>query len=118
VRNLAARSQESATETTELIEDSISRVNSGSKIAEVTSQSLDTIVKNASGVLDIISNITISSKEQAEAITQVGKGLEQISRVVQSNSAASQETAAASQELNSQAELLQQLVSYFKLRNV
>jgi len=115
VRNLAVRSQQSATETTNLIQDSISRVENGSSIAESTSQSLDTIVKNASEVLEIINNIAIASKDQAEAIEQISGGLAQISKVVQSNSAVSEETAAASQELNSQAETLQQLVAYFKL---
>ncbi|MCL2873881.1 MAG: methyl-accepting chemotaxis protein [Defluviitaleaceae bacterium] len=115
VRNLAARSQQSAVETTALIEDSINRVESGSGIAESTSQSLETIVQNADEVLEIISNISTSSKEQAEAIEQVSDGLAEISNVVQSNSAVSEETAAASEELNSQAEILRQLVAFFKL---
>jgi methyl-accepting chemotaxis protein len=42
-------------------------------------------------------------------------GIMQISQVVQSNSATSEETAAAAEELTSQAELLQQLVAYFKI---
>ena len=115
VRNLAGRSQTAATETTDFINDSNNRIESGSAIAESTALTLDTIVTNAMDVLEIINNISTSSKEQSEAITQVGDGLLQISKVVQSNSAASQETAAATQELNSQAELLQQLISYFKV---
>jgi len=115
VRNLAGRSQESATDTTGLIETSISRVESGSNIAEATSQSLDMIVKNAGEVSALISNISVASKEQAEAIAQISEGLSQISKVTQSNSAVSEQTAAASEELNSQADVLRQLVSFFKL---
>ena len=115
VRNLAGRSQTAATETTDFINDSNSRIESGSVTAESTSQTLDIIVKNAMEILEIIDSISTSSKEQSEAIVQVGEGLSQISKVVQSNSAVSEETAAVSQELNSQAELLQQLIAYFKL---
>ena len=115
VRNLAARSQTAATETTGLIEDSITRVESGSGIAETTADALDNIVTSANEVLQIINGISASSRDQAEAIGQVVVGLDQISSVVQSNSAVSEETAAASEELNTQAEILQQRVSFFKL---
>ena len=115
VRSLANRSQEAANETTGMIEDSIKRVDTGSGIAETTADALNKIVTSADEVLQIINSISTSSRKQTEAIGQVINGLDQISSVVQSNSAVSEETAAAAEELNSQAELLRQLVSYFKL---
>ncbi|MCL2855786.1 MAG: methyl-accepting chemotaxis protein [Defluviitaleaceae bacterium] len=115
VRTLAGRSQAAATETTTLIQDSIHRVEVGSTIATDTSVSLDAIVESAGEVLAVISSISAASQEQAEAISQISDGLAQISLVVQNNSAVSQEAAASAEELNSQADLLRQLVSYFKL---
>ncbi|MDR2166897.1 MAG: methyl-accepting chemotaxis protein [Clostridiales bacterium] len=115
VRSLAARSQTAAEETTILIADSIRSVDNGSEIAQTTADALNIIVDNADEVLQIINSISASSKEQADAVGRVSVGLGQISSVVQSNSAVSEEAAAASEELTSQAELLRQLVSYFKI---
>jgi methyl-accepting chemotaxis protein len=115
VRLLAGRSQQAAEETTGMINNSISRVETGNAIAESTSQALHVIVKNADEVLQIINGISASSQAQADAVSQVSTGINQISAVVQNNSAVSQETAAAAEELNSQAEILQQLVAYFRL---
>jgi len=115
VRNLAVRSQQSTIETTALIEDSTTRVDAGSNIAKATSEFLEVIVKNAGLVFEFTSNISVASMAQAEAVAQVSDGLGQVSKVVQDNSAIAEETSAASQELNSQAELLRQLVAQFKL---
>ena len=115
VRSLSIRSTNAVAETSSLITDSIERVDAGSGIVGSTATALDTIVDNASKVLEIISKITDSSKEQTNAITLVTQEINQISAVAQSNSAVSEETAAAAEELNSQAKVLRELVGYFKV---
>jgi len=115
VRSLAARSQKSAQETTQIIEDSIAKIDVGVAIAKTTAESLDTIVQNASEVLTLVNDIALSSMEQSTAIGEVSIGIGQIADVVQDNTAVSEEAAAAAEQLNSQAEVLRQLVAYFRI---
>jgi len=116
VRSLAGRSQDAARETSGLIEESIAKVNEGTKIANETAEALRTIVKEVGEVADILLEIVHESESQAEAVNQVAVGLSQITDVVQNNSSTSEETASASQQLSSQAETLDNLVGMFKLK--
>ena len=116
VRTLAGRSQTAATETTGLIEDSINRVDVGSSIATTTAVSLADIVVSASEVLGVLNKISESSNQQLKAIVHVSEGIGMVERVVSSNLRVSKETAQTSEELNTQAELLKNLVSFFKLK--
>jgi methyl-accepting chemotaxis protein len=116
VRSLAGRSQQSAKDTTAMIEDSNQKVDDGLKAADKTAGSLKTIVGDVKQVSDIISLIAEMSREQAESIAQISAVVNEISKVVQENQAASEESASTSQELNSQAEVLKQLVSFFRLK--
>lgn len=116
VRNLAAKSADAAKETTTLIEGSFSKVEAGAKIANETAQELGTIAQKAEKSAELVSKIATSSNEQASAITQVDKGLDQVSTVVQANAATAEESAASSEELSGQADMLNQMVSKFKLK--
>ncbi|WP_088189482.1 methyl-accepting chemotaxis protein [Desulfosporosinus sp. FKA] len=116
VRNLAARSANAAKETTDMIEGSIKKVEGGTRIARETADALNEIVNGVEKVANLVNDIAIASNEQAVGIVQVNQGITQVSQVVQNNSATSEESAAASEELSSQALLLEEMVSKFKLK--
>lgn len=117
VRNLASKSAEAAQSTTALIEQSLSSVKSGVGLMESTQQSLDSVVAGAHTVLEKVKNISDSSAEQTETISNINVSISQIAQVVQTNSATSEESAAASEELSGQAQALQSLVGRFQLNN-
>ena len=116
VRNLSAKSDEAAKATKELIDRSIVSVKEGNEIVQKVSESLDKTVESSSKVVKAVEEITKAAEEESEAIAQVTEGIDQISSVVQTNSATSEESAAASEELSSQAALMKELLSRFKLR--
>lgn len=116
VRNLATKSSEVAKNTTQLIENSMSAVTSGTMIAEKTSVSLINIVEKTNASTKLIEEIAAASEQQAVSASQITVGIEQISAVVQTNSATAEESAAASEELSSQAEFLKEQINTVKLR--
>lgn len=117
VRNLAARSAGAAKETTDMIEGSIKKAETGTKIARDTAAELEQIVSGIQHVATLVGDIAISSNEQASGISQINQGIMQVSQVVQTNSATSEESAAASEELSSQASMLKDMVGRFTLKH-
>lgn len=118
VRNLAAKSDEAAKATKELIEHSIDAVTEGNFIVSKVTDSLDKTSQSASQVTAQMSIVVNAVKNQTSAFSQVNEGISQISSVVQSNSETSEQCAAASEELSSLASLLKNLMRSFKLKDI
>ncbi|MBU1107724.1 MAG: Cache 3/Cache 2 fusion domain-containing protein [Candidatus Riflebacteria bacterium] len=116
VRNLASRSAKAAKETSEMIENSIGKVQNGTQIASATEKALHEIVTSSVKVADLVGEIAAASNEQAQGILEIGQGLEQIDKVTQQSTANAEETAAASEELSGQARELNGLLTRFRLR--
>lgn len=117
VRNLAAKSADAVKDTTELIDKTLHMVESGSRLTDVTQESLNSVVNGAGVVTSQIKVISDASREQETAINRIKDSITQISTVIQSNSATSEESAAASEELAGQAQMLKSLIGKFQLRN-
>jgi methyl-accepting chemotaxis protein len=116
VRNLAARSAQAARETTQLIEGSVQKVGDGMQMADKTAEVLSEIVAAAVKMTDRVAEIAAASNEQAQGVSQITQGLGQVDQVTQQNTAHAEESASAAEELSSQAQLLQQLVATFTIK--
>jgi methyl-accepting chemotaxis protein len=117
VRNLAARSQEAAKNSSDLIEVSVAKAEHGSMIADRTAETINAVTEQIEKISEISSNVAESSKEQNKSIGEINIGIKQISEVVSTNTATSEESAAASQELASQSAVFKEMISKFKLKN-
>lgn len=117
VRNLAARSAKAARETSDLIQGSSTKAQTGAEMASHTAESLEKIVAGVTKASDIVTEIAHASTEQDEGIRQIATGVEQVDDVTQKNTASAEQTAAASVELRNQAAKLHELVQRFRIED-
>ena len=118
VRNLASRSANAAKEIKALIEDSVSRVDTGSVLVESAGETMNDIVNAVTRVTDIMGEIASASDEQSRGIDQVALAVSEMDRVTQQNAALVQESAAAAAALEDQASRLKMAVSAFRLASL
>ena len=117
ISSLASKSDEAAKATKELIESSAATIVEGGKAMNRVTEALGRTGELAGNVTVKMEQVVDAVEKQTVAMEQVSTGVEQISAVVENNSATSQECAAASEELSSQASMLMELISSFRLKN-
>ena len=115
VRNLAGRSATAAKEIKELIHNSVSKVEDGTRLVTESGEALQEIVNSVKKVSDIVAEIAAASHEQSGGIGQVNRAIMQMDDMTQQNASLVEEAAAASESMGAQAEELQTMVNFFKL---
>ncbi|NUU01772.1 methyl-accepting chemotaxis protein [Herbaspirillum robiniae] len=115
VRSLAQRSAAAAKEIKSLIDDSVDKVGTGSKLVEQAGSTMAEIVDSVARVTQIVGDISDASQEQSAGISQVNHAISQMDQTTQQNAALVEEAAAAAAALQQQAETLERVVSVFKL---
>jgi methyl-accepting chemotaxis protein len=113
VRNLAGRSASAAKEIKTLINDSVAKVEEGSKLVDESGRALGEIVTSVKKVTDIVSEIAAGTQEQSSGIEQVNKAVIQMDETTQQNAALVEQAAAASQAIVDQAQALNALVARY-----
>jgi methyl-accepting chemotaxis protein len=115
VRNLAQRSAAAAKEIKALIDDSVEKVGSGTKLVEQAGSTMHEVVSSIKQVTDIVGEISAATQEQNDGIAQVHRAVTQMDETTQQNSALVEQTAAAAQTMRDQADTLERAVSAFKI---
>ncbi len=115
VRNLAQRSASAAKEIKQLITDSVDNVQAGSNQVGQAGQSMSDIVMSVRRVSDLIGEITASSVEQRDGISQVNQAVANLDQMTQQNAALVEQSSAAAAAMHEQAQRLAQLVSAFQV---
>jgi methyl-accepting chemotaxis protein len=115
VRNLAQRSAGAAKEIKTLINDSVDKVDAGSRLVDQAGSTMGEIVASIGRVTEIVSEISMASREQEAGIEQINNAITSMDAVTQQNAALVEQAAAASASLQERADTLAQVVSVFRI---
>ena len=115
VRTLAQRSAAAARDIKLLIEQTVSQVEDGVAVATGTGDSILKIVSMVGELADSMDNLSLSSNEQMQGISQVSIAVSQMDGVTQNNAALVEESSTASQSLSAQARDLRGVVETFRV---
>lgn len=115
VRTLAGQSAEAARSTAALIGDTVTAVETGTHISDITNKALQEVAESAKNVSKAVDSIFEAADGQSGALSRISQELKCISDVVQINSDAVKDSAAVSEKMSDQAAMLKSQVSKFQL---
>lgn len=115
VKHLAQRSSMAAKEIKELIGDSVDRIEAGGKITSEAGEAMDDVLTSFQLVKDIVSEISVASREQSEGIGQVNIAVTQMDSSTQQNSAMASENALLAGQLRDQSDILAAILGRFRI---
>ncbi|QTA79917.1 Methyl-accepting chemotaxis protein signailing domain-containing protein [Desulfonema limicola] len=110
VRNLAMRAAGAARNTSELIEETVALIKSGSEHVFTSGQGFVKTIESTSRVGNLLAEIAGASREQADGIEQVNRSVSNMDKLVQQLAEHSRESRSESGELNTQAEKMKKMV--------
>ena len=115
VRGLAQKSAAAAKEIKGLIQDSVEKVENGSRQVDAAGKTMEEVVGSVRHVTSLIAEIAAASQEQSQGIEQVSESVTQLEKVTQQNAAMVEQSSAAAASMEEQAGALAQAVAAFKV---
>ncbi len=116
VRRLAQSAAEASSEVKQLIEQSASEVEQGSKFVTIAADKLQGMIESIQQNSTLMQGIAKSSRAQASSIEEVNAAVRQMDEMTQHNAALVEETNAAIEQTDNQVVELDRIVDVFKLK--
>lgn len=116
VRSLAQRAASAAGEIKNLINDSVGKIEDGSKLVVNAGHTMEDIVGSIRTVTEMIGQINVASNEQNAGISLASQSILEMEEMTQQNAILVEQSASVSENLRNQAEDLALAVNYFKIR--
>jgi methyl-accepting chemotaxis protein len=114
VRNLAQRSSTAAREVKALIDESVSKIHTGTELVQHAGSTMRDIVSSVQQVTGMVGDITTASNEQRVGIEEVNRAISLMDQVTQQNARMVEDAMAAAQTLREQSGHLNHAVGVFK----
>ena len=117
VRRLAQSAAKASSEVKQLIDQSGSEVQNGSKLVAEAAQNLEGIVASVHGMTDMMNQIADESSSQASSIDQLNQSIRYMDEMTQHNVVLVSETNATIKKSEVQAKELDQIVEMFSVQS-
>lgn len=115
VRSLAGKSAEAAKDISRLINESVERINQGTRLAGESGEAINGITQRIETVAEMSEQIASASQEQTKGVQQLQKAISSIDEVTQQNAALVEETSAAAESMSDQARSLEHEMAFFTI---
>ncbi len=112
IRALADESFEAVRGTTELIAETTKTIEKGTENANSTANTINSVIENAKQTISVIEEITSIFENLLESVKQVSNKISEINIIIEQNSQTAENGLELSQQLDTQAQHLEQIISF------
>ena len=115
VRTLAQRSSSAAREIKSIVSNSTAHVESGVRLVHGAGTSIDAIVKQVEHLSTLMGDIAASTEHQKADVGNIDSSVAQLEQMTEHNSGLAEDSSKAASSLKQQVEVLDRVVSVFRL---
>ena len=117
IRSLAQTVNDAASNITNIVEDTVNKIEVGNVSVTQSSELLSEIEKSVNEVSEVLTGIANSSIQEEDSIHQINQAVIELNNITQENSNMAQESAFSSKEVSDRTENMVEEISYFKFKN-